>query len=155
MRLWTERSYPYVLGVLIALANFAGNWWSVLSARQSGKILDDVFAMSGVGLGFWSTAATLLLAVEQKPLVRKLKKGPHFRVMVGYVFAAITWLAVLLTLTLVGVFLGEEIRSASYASRFFTFIWLLALVVAVSATFRAYHILSKVLKIAASEAEPE
>jgi hypothetical protein len=128
---------------------------SILDASQSSKIFDDVVGISAIGLGFWSTAATLLLAVEHKSLIRKLKKGPHFRLMVGYIFSAITALAVVLTLTLLGVFFGDWIKVRPRLDRLFAFSWSTALVVALVTTFRAYHILSKVLKLVASEEENE
>jgi hypothetical protein len=133
----------------------ASKHFSVLDARQSSKIFDDIVAISAIGLGFWSTAATLLLAVEHKSLMRRLKKGPHFRLMIGYVFAAITWLGIILMLTLVGIFLGDRIAVRPKLDRFYAFAWSTAAVVALTATFRAYHILSKILKLAASEEESE
>jgi hypothetical protein len=151
--MWAERSYPYVLGALAGAASLASPRLSVLDARQSAKILDDVLGMTAVGLGFWSTAATLLLAVEHKSLILKLKKGPHFRVLVGYIFAAITSLAVSMTLTLAGIFLGDGIKVRARLDHLFALCWLVGLVVALASTFRAYYILSKVLKIAASEEE--
>jgi hypothetical protein len=151
--MWAERSYPYVLGGLAGVASLASHGLSVLDARQSSKILDDVLGMTAVGLGFWSTGAMLLLAVEHKSLIRKLKKGPHFRVLVGYIFAAITSLAVSMTLTLTGIFLGDGIRVRPKLDDLFALSWLVGLVVALASTLRAYYILSKVLKIAASEEE--
>jgi hypothetical protein len=153
MKIWAERSYPYALGVLAGIASFASHGLSVLDADQSSKILNDILGISAVGLGFWSTAATLLLAVEHKSLIRRLKKGPHFRILVGYIFAAIKWLAVLMTLTLLGTFFGDRIRSAASLNLWFGSLWLAVLVIGLTATFRAYHILSKVLKIAAADEE--
>jgi len=153
MKFWAERSYPYALGVLAGLTSLASHRLSVLDAVQSSKILNNVLGISAVGLGFWSTAATLLLAVEHKSLIRRLKKGPHFRILVGYIFAAITWLAVLMALTLLGTFFAEKIRSTLSLNHWFGTLWLAALVVALTATFRAYYILSKVLKIAAADEE--
>jgi len=151
--MWAERSYPYILGVVAATASLATHHLSVLDARQSSKILDDVLAITAVGLAFWSTGATLLLAVEQKSLVRRLKKGPHFRVLVGYIFAALTWLAVLLGLTLLGSFFGDEIRSKALIGPSFACLWFAALVVALATTFRAYQVLSRVLTVAAADEE--
>ena len=155
MKVWVERSYPYILGVVAGAAAFASRRLSVLDARQASRILDDVVFIAAIGLGFWSTAATLLLAVEHKSLIRKLKKGPHFRLMVGYVFAAITSLAFALTLSLLGILLGDSIKARSWPDRLFAFSWSAALAVALTATFRAYYILSKVLKMVASEEESE
>jgi hypothetical protein len=153
VRMWQERSYPYAVAAVVGCAALAGNLWSVLAARQSTRILDEVTQLSAVGLGFWSASATLLLAIEQKSIVRRLRKGPHFRVLVGYIFAAMTWLAVLLGTTLVGVFFGERISTTHGLSRVFSSFWLFALVSAGLVTIRAYYVLSKVLRIASSEEE--
>lgn len=153
MKMWAERSYPYVLGAIAGAASLASHHLSVLDARQSGKILDDVLGITAVGLGFWSTAATLLLAVEHKSLIRRLKKGPHFRVLVGYIFAAITSLAASMTLTLLGIFFGDGINVRPRLDHLFALSWLAGLVVALASTFRAYYVLSKILKITASEEE--
>jgi hypothetical protein len=153
--MWAERSYPYVLGAIAGATSLATRHLSVLDAHQSAKILDDVLGIAAVGLGFWSTSATLLLAVEHKSLIRRLKKGPHFRILVGYIFAAITWLAVILTFTLMGIFFGDGIRSRNFLAVSFAGVWLAALVIALATTFRAYYVLSKVLKIAASDEEAE
>jgi drug/metabolite transporter (DMT)-like permease len=155
VKVWAERSYPYIVGALAGVVCLLSRRFSVLDARQSAKIFDDVVGISAVGLGFWSTAATLLLAVEHKSLVRKLKKGPHFRLMIGYIFAAISWLGLILMLTLVGIFLGDRITVRPRLDRLYAFSWATAAVVALTATFRAYYILSKILKLVASEEENE
>jgi hypothetical protein len=153
LKLWVERSYPYILGALAGTASLVSGHLSVLEAQQSAKILDEVLGIAAVGLGFWSTAATLLLAVEHKSLIHRLKKGPHFRVLVGYIFAAITWLAIVMTFTLLGVFFGDGIKSNHLLAVSFACLWLGTLVIALAATFRAYYVLSKVLKIAAADEE--
>lgn len=151
--MWAERSYPYIIGGVAGIASLATHHLSVLDAHQSSKILDNIFGITAVGLGFWGTAATLLLAVEHKSLIRRLKKGPHFRLLVGYIFAAITWLAVLMALSLLGTFFGEKIKAIPLLNYWFAATWFAAMVIALTATFRAYHILSKVLKIAAADEE--
>jgi len=153
VKMWAERSYPYVLAIVAGAASLTIHRLSVLDAKQSAKILDDVLGIGAVGLGFWSTSATLLLAVEHKSLIQRLKKGPHFRVLVGYIFTAITWLAVILTATLIGIFFGEGIKSHEFLAVPFACVWFGALVIALATTFRAYFVLSKVLKIAAADEE--
>jgi len=153
LRVWVERSYPYVLGGAAAVASCLYHRLSVLDASQSSKMLDNVLAMSGVGLGFWSTSATLLLAVEHRSLIQRLRKGQHFRLLVGYVFAAMTSLAVTLVLTLSGMFLGGPIKSVAMVSRLFAISWFAAVAVALGTTFRAYYVLSVVLRLAASDEE--
>jgi membrane protein DedA with SNARE-associated domain len=58
-----------------------------------------------------------------------------------------------MTLTLAGIFLGDGIKVRARLDHLFALCWLVGLVVALASTFRAYYILSKVLKIAASEEE--
>jgi hypothetical protein len=151
--MWQEKSYPYILAGPVAVIALVGNRWSVLNAQQSSKILDSVVQLSAIGLGFWSASATLLLAIEQKSIIRRLKKGPHFRVLVGYIFGAITWLAILLAFTLIAVFFGDSIRTTYAVRRIFPAIWLYCLFAALLVTIRAYYILSSVLRISASEEE--
>lgn len=153
MKMWVERSYPYVAGVAAGLASVVSHRLSILDTRQSSEILKNVFQLTAVGLGFWSTSATLLLAVEHKSLMKRLKKGPHFRILVGYIFAAITCLALLLTVTLLGMFLGDKIKLYAHMATVFACSWFAVLVIAVATTFRAYYILSQVLKIAATDEE--
>jgi hypothetical protein len=110
--------------------------------------LDDIFTVSAVALGFWGTAATLLVAVEEKSIVRKLKKGQHFRVLVGYIFAAVTWQAVVMGTTLAGAAFAQSIVGHSSLHRVFASFWLAALVGATLTTVRAYRCLSRVLRAA-------
>ncbi len=151
MRIGVERSYPYLFAVAVGSASFIWDGWSVLTARQSAKILDNIFTLSAVALGFWGTAATLLVAVEEKSIVRKLKRGQHFRLLVGYIFAAISWQAIVMATTLAGAaFAGPIVQRASL-HRFFSSWWIAALAAGALTTFRAYYCLSTVLKAASSE----
>ncbi len=117
------------------------------------KIFDDIFIVSAVALGFWGTAATLLIAVEEKSIVRKLKKGAHFRILVGYIFEAISWQAVVMGITLLGAAFPESITHQAWLHRLFASCWLAVLAAGILTTFRAYHCLSTVLKAASCESE--
>lgn len=152
LRIGTERAYPYVFAVAVGLVSFFWDGWSVLTERHSAKILDDIFTVSAVAVGFWGTAATLLLAVEEKSIVRKLKKGQHFRLLVGYVFVAVTWQAIVMATSLAGAAFSDSIIQRTLLHRLFASCWLAALVTGVFTTIRAYYCLSTVLKAASGEA---
>lgn len=151
MRIGVERSYPYVTCGLLGLASYWWNGWSVLTAHQSAKILANVFTVSAVALGFWGTAATLLFAVEEKSFVRKLKQGQHFRVLVGYIFEAISWQAILMGFSLAAIAFAARIAQRPALGRLFASMWVVALAGGALTTFRAYHCLATVLKAAASD----
>jgi len=151
LRIATERAYPYVVAIAVGLVSFFWDGWSILTSRQSAKTLDYIFAVSAVALGFWGTAATLLLAVEEKSFVRKLKKGPHFRLLVGYIFSAITWQAVVMGMTLAIVAFSESIIQNAYLRRVITACWIAGLTAGILTTFRGYYCLATVLKAASSE----
>jgi hypothetical protein len=153
LRIATERSYPYILGLGAGLASFTWAGSSILKTCQGAKTLDNVFTVSAVALGFWATAATLLLAVEEKSIVKKLKRGPHFRLLVGYVLSAITWQALLMASTLAVTAFSESITQKALLSRVITACWIAVLAAGVLTTFRAYHCLGRILKAAASEGE--
>lgn len=153
LRIATERSYPYVSALAIGLAALTWPESPTLKACQGAKPLDSIFTASAVALGFWATAATLLLAVEEKSIVRKLKKGPHFSLLVGYVLSAITCQAVLMGATLMVITFSDSMRKdASLGHGVFAF-WAAALTAGVTTTFRAYYCLGRILKAAASEDE--
>jgi len=151
LRIATERSYPYVFATAVGLLSFVWDGWSILTAQQSAKTLDNIFTVSAVALGFWGTAATLLLAVEEKSFVRKLKKGPHFRLLVGYIFSAITWQAVVMGMTLAIVAFSKSIIQNAYVHRLIAACWIAGLTAGVLTTFRGYYCLATVLKAASSE----
>jgi hypothetical protein len=149
-----ERSYPYVTGLLVGLAAFFLSGCSVLTAQHSEKILDSVFTVSAIALGFWGTAAALFIPMEERSIVKKLKKGNYFRTLVRYIFAAITWQAVVVATTLAGAAFPESIMRWKWVHHIYAASWIASLLVGVLTTIRAYYCLSEVLK-AASPDVPE
>jgi hypothetical protein len=137
----------------VGSAVFLSNGWSVLTALHSEKILDSIFTVSAIALGFWGTAATLLVAIEDRSIVRRLKKGQHFRALVRYIFGAITWQAVVIAVTLAGATFPEPIIHRQLLHRVYAASWIATLLTGVLTTFRAYHCLYEVLKAAATEGQ--
>jgi hypothetical protein len=153
VKIWAEKLYPYGLALALGLGSLFTPKLSILSAPRTGKILDDVLILSAIALGFWGTAATLLLAIDDRSIVRRLKRGQHFRTLVGYSFEAIASQAALAILTVVASGFSDHLAAAAKLGRLFEALWIASLGAAAGATFRGYHVLAKVLRIAASEGE--
>ena len=115
----------------------------ILDSDWGGRLIDRVIQASVTGVAFWGVAITLLLGMDSKRIVVRLKRANYFILMVRYFSESL--FACLLTVIL-SVILEPLLKHADL-----TGIWLATCLWALLAVARTFVILSSLLIRSASE----
>lgn len=89
MKLWVERKYPLVVGILAAGAYrwCAGSQPLPASAKD---LFNAVITVAAIGVGFLVTAQSILIDVGDRFLSRQIKEVRLWKPLLGY-FRHATW----------------------------------------------------------------
>ena len=71
---WSEILWPWIFGLVVGalLSYFSGS--SSFTTPVKDKLLDKLVDFCSIGIGFWSTALALLLALDSRQTVEGLKR---------------------------------------------------------------------------------
>ena len=98
-----ERFMPWAVGGAGAVAASNLTALSLLGADWRDDFLGGILAASAIFVAYLATAATIIPAIEEKSIVRKLKEWGYFPLLVGY-FATAIWSSSLLLLFSLAVY---------------------------------------------------
>lgn len=115
-------------------------------ADWGNRLLDRIIQATAVGVAFWGIAITLLIGLESKPIIVRLKRIDYFRFVVQYFAES---LFACLGLLFVSVLLEPLSKKAS--GEFASSVWLSLGVWALFATVRTYVIWTKIISRSAQE----
>jgi len=79
-----EKHGPIVAGLLFIITNQIWLRISVIDAEWGNRMLDRVIQASVVCVAFWGIAITLLLGMDTKPIIGRLKRLNYYRTIVHY-----------------------------------------------------------------------
>jgi hypothetical protein len=140
--------------VFVAVYDFPLLW--MLRAPWRETMLADVISASTILVAYLLTAATILPAVEEKAIIRKLRSWGLYDLIIGYIGRAAYAAAVLLLLSLLAVVLpavlGEVrplpdlMRNHDLFNRVFSAFWWSILSLTVGFAFIATRILLRMLR---------
>ena len=146
-RLWQEKSYPYILGVLAGICLFF-----FLPDNGVNKSIRDLpnplLTVTAISLGFIGTTQAILMSIAGSRIIRTLSKPDqsgksYIDDLHGYVGQA-TWLAILATvLATLAILIPLEEASIK---RSYLAIWLSVTVTAFCAFIRVVTVMSSLLK---------
>jgi hypothetical protein len=144
-KLVAEIYSPIVLGGFVFCSQF---WWmrlALLNADWGNRLLDRVIQASAMGAAFWGVAITLLIGMDAKPVVIRLKAVGYYKVVVRYFGECLFATFVLLLLSIL-----LEPLSSRLSPELLTGFWLGAAMWTIAATVRSYVVLANIL-VRASE----
>lgn len=105
MLIW-ERWYPLVLAVLAGVAYFAIPLSRAYKMPASGgELMSAVINLCAIAIGFLATAKSILITVDNKPLIADLKRTGYYKRIVRYLRGAIAWSFLLAFASAVGLLL--------------------------------------------------
>ena len=82
MNLKIERYYPLIGGILLSLiCLFAYNLISLNDT--SNTFLSTVVTISAIAIGFIATSKAILISIQDRPLIKQLKKIEHSQPGIG------------------------------------------------------------------------
>lgn len=146
MGLRSERAYPLALG-LVSGALVAWRLYPAWTPPSSAETLFNAGIQVGaIAIGFIATAQTILIAINDRQIIGRLKRTGHYQYLVGYTFNAIMWWALVVVVSALCVLLfgagstySNEIRSAAFIG------WTTLCVTAMLAWIRVFRSIASVL----------
>lgn len=143
-KLPAEMYAPLALGAIMFVSEFWGVKFALLDAGWGNRLLDRVIQASAMGTAFWGIAITLLIGLDTKPVVTRLKTVGYYKIVVRYFGECLFATFVLLLLSILMEPLTSHVSPFLLSAS-----WFGAAVWAVAATVRSYVVLANLLTRAA------
>lgn len=132
--LWREKVSPYLLGAVAA----GGKWYLEIPFPEVAAVASAALTLGAILTGFLATAITIILALEDLPVMRRLRETGYIKDVIDYLRAAI-WLCFFFSIwNIVGFFVDT-------ASDWFGVIWMFLAVASAVAFKRFTGIMFKIL----------
>ncbi len=128
-----------------ALAGYLFTSLHLLNAPWKDSMLDKVVAACSILVAYLATAATIIPALEEKTIVRKLRSWGYFRYIVRYLRDAIVSSGLLLIMSLAIVPLPASLTANPTADRAISSAWWGLLALTVASVYRATSIVIKMV----------
>lgn len=134
MKLWFEKLYPYIFGVI------ASTLWYELALKfpSSDSVLSSTLTVSGVFVGFLSTSKAILMSMSS-PILEDLKSSGYIEELVSYIGQAIWVNLIFCGINVSGYFVDT-------ASIWYSVVWIGIAICALTTFVRVTHIMLKVFK---------
>jgi hypothetical protein len=146
MLFFLERYGPFLAGVLLFLANLMWLELSVSDAEWGNRMLDRVIQASVVFVAFWGIAITLLMGIDTKPIIGRLKRLGYYRTVVRYFEESLFASLFLLLVTILLEPLCKKLSPVAISA-----VWVGAGVWALLTTVRTYAVLGSLLAHASED----
>jgi hypothetical protein len=140
---WFEILFPWICAALVSGSVYFLDYSAYLLPGAKDRVLDKMVDVCAIGIGFWATAATLLLALEDRSTVRGLKELGTYTRIVGYFLSTIYTLVFLLALSMFSLAMG---RPNWFRPRLYWGMWLFVMTLSATSMLRAFWLLGKLLK---------
>lgn len=94
MKLWVERSYPAIFGVLAG-----AGYYLVFKDRalpsSFNELMAAVISVAAIAVGFLATAKSILISIENTEIIKKMKGVKYYDHLLDYMMFA-TWTSFIL-----------------------------------------------------------
>lgn len=137
-----ENCYPLVGGLAVG-----GVYLSVGSLRDYvmpdtiSNLLAAVVSVGGIAVGFLATAKSILIAVDDRPIVERMKEAKIYRRVLRYFRAAIFWSFLLTVVSVVALFFDYKgLKQWDWPHAIGTSVWLAV----AAASVLAYHRIARI-----------
>jgi hypothetical protein len=140
---WVEIFWPWIAAAAAGLLALRFQEGLVFSYEVQIRVLEKLADFSSIGVGFWATALTLLLALEGRETVAGLKKLDIYARVVGFFLWTVYAFFALLVLCMLTIAFGRPPwvpRSLSIG------IWAFLLIFTGSSMLRSFRLLGKLLR---------
>lgn len=85
----TERVWPYFASILAAPLSFLIAQWFQLTATEATDVFRQVAGFAAITAGFLGTTLTVLVSLDEKPVVRDLRRSKTYGLVIRYLIAGI------------------------------------------------------------------
>ena len=140
-----ERCYPLCIGVAcggIYLACPASRNYRLPESFNG--VLGAVIGLAGIAAGFLATAKSIIIALDDRPIIRKLKKTVYYRLIVADLRAAVFYSCCLAVYSTAGLMV--DLRDPWTVTRAELFaVWIAMTVTTILAYWRVMSVYSEIL----------
>lgn len=140
---WIEISWPWIAASAAAVIALCAGQRFALTADSASRLVEKLVDFCSVGIGFWSTALALLLALDSRRTVAGLKSLDIYTRVVGFFLSSVYASFVLLVLCLVTIASG---RPLWFPRTIFGAAWAFAPVFTLASMLRSFRLLGKLLR---------
>jgi hypothetical protein len=139
----TEGFWPWAVSALIALLS-PFSWGNIgFTFETKSKLLEKLIDVCSVGVGFWTTALTLLLALESRDTIKALKALGLYSRVADYFLVTICSFLALLVFCIINI---AELVPAGVSHRLRVIIWTFLLTLTITSMMRSLQLLRKLLR---------
>lgn len=107
--LWWEKRYPCVIGLVAAAL-----YLSIPAARNYhmpatlAALMSSVVSIGGIAIGFLATSKSILISIDEREIVKKLKQSGYYKRIILYIRAAIGWSFLLASISALALLITIE-----------------------------------------------
>ncbi len=139
----TEEYWPWAVAGVVAALSPIGLSSLFFTFETKSRLFDKLVDVCSIGVGFWTTALALLLALETRETVEALKTLGLYAKIADYFLVTIYSFLALLIFCLFNI---ADLVPNSVSHRERVVVWSFLLTIATASTLRSLHLLRKLLK---------
>lgn len=138
-----ERWYPLILSFTVSC--IAANFYNIYPIPELTKdILSATINISTITIGFLSATQSILLALENRQVIKDIKASGSYKKLTSYLMDAITYSFILAIVSLIGLFFDPKKLQEFYLLCFI--IWLFVLSISGLSCYRVIRLCNKILR---------
>jgi hypothetical protein len=144
-----ETAWPYLAGVIIALAHYWvwGRWHAIPSTLK--ETLSAVVSISGTVFGFMLAAASILVAIRSSWYLKRAKEAGLYASLIARLFGAMWWCLAVAVFSSVPLSYDPGWKLPWYPAALS--FWLFCAITALGTTIRVIRIFSKLFRLISEE----
>jgi len=141
---WWEQWYPLLGGVTITAVLFYVVSDFPVTAEAAPSLFSAIVSISAITVGFLATAKSILVSIDDKPIIANLKRLGMYDRLITYLLSAIYWSFALAVVS--SVCFIVDLKNPVWWHPWLLFLWLFVLVTAGFTCFRVIHLFGKILR---------
>ena len=139
-----ERWYPLGVGAAAAtLYYFFFRGCQVTDAVQN--LLLAIVTIAAIAVGFLATAKSILISIDDKLIVQRLKRVGYYKILVGYLLNAVWWAFGLSIFSAACLLIDWKDAAGASWNRLVLAAWVLVVTTTLLACVRVIYIFGKIL----------
>lgn len=137
-----ERWYPYGFGFVVGCGLFVLRGTICLPDTLK-ELFPVVISISAIAVGFLATAKSILLSLEERPVVRHLRQMGGYDELVRYLLTAVNWSLIASLVSAVFLLFLSQKDTTWYRDTFS--LWAAVTTVAILTCYRVIRLFSRIL----------
>jgi hypothetical protein len=139
-----ERWYPLAAGLAVAAVYyFFYRSWTITDAVLN--LLLAIVSIAAIAVGFLATAKSILISIDDKLIIQRLKRVGYYKILIGYLLSAVWWSLGLSVFSALCLLIDWKDAAGAWWNRPVLALWVCVLVTSLLACARVIYIFGKIL----------